>query len=235
MKLPALLIFSLVVAMLGATVSPATPLDSAAHDRTLAAYALGMGRLPNTQEASNPKSLGDQLGQIRDHLQADSTARKTMRTRAEKYAFGPARDKASSTNESNQIFAEVVKEHVQALSQNESAYHAVLTRAYQHVVGRDVYQEEIEYWAGHPTLPYALLVGCIEDWARRNQPGLMNTAGTPAVSINCELLETARLSPEIAKEASEEIALQNDSTVIAPGGGNLKSVGEIRFLVINAR
>ena len=60
---------------------------------------------------------------------------------------------------------------------------------------------EIEYWKRQPALSYALLVGCIEDWARRNRPGLMATTGVASVSVNSAYLATIRLSPGVASPA----------------------------------
>ena len=57
------------------------------------------------------------------------------------------------------------------------------------VIGQ-AHPEEIEYWKNHDTLSFVLLVGCVEDWARRNQPGLMVTAGTPTLIVQSHRFAT---------------------------------------------
>lgn len=80
-----------------------------------------------------------------------------------------------------------------------------------------------------------LLVGCIEDWARRNQPGLMLTAGTTAASVSCVYLRTRRLSPAVAEEAREAAGLEppegHAGRIVAAGCEAVVSVGGIHSAV----
>jgi hypothetical protein len=78
----------------------------------------------------------------------------------------------------------------------------------------------------------------MEDWARRNQPGLMVTSGTPTISINCDYLATVRLSPKVAAEAREGAGLppagDGGTHVIAAGAGAIVSGGRIHFAMAGA-
>ena len=208
------------------------PVQAADHEEaTRAAFAVGLGRAATTAEMHHAGPFGSTLEQLRKRLSTAPEQQREVATRAVNFVFGSSNE---STAVEARLFADAVGEHLANLSQNPSTYQQVLQRAYQHVIGRDVYAEELEYWSKHPTLPYALLVGCIEDWARRNQPGLMNTAGTPTISINCELLATTRTSPELGAEIAKRLRLPEDTPVLNPGGTGIKSSGDIRFVVIEA-
>ncbi|GAB5558813.1 MAG: hypothetical protein SynsKO_04600 [Synoicihabitans sp.] len=235
MKLPAPLGPLVILAALSAVFASATMVETIETDRARAAYALGLGLLPTDAETKGSQTVADHISDIRKSIQSDAMVQAAVHARAYHYTFGVEVGDPSRVDGGNGIFAESVAAHLKTMGEKPSVYRTVLQRAYQHVVGRDVYEEEIAYWSEHPTLPYALLVGCIEDWARRNQPGLMNTSGTPTISINCELLVTARLSPEVAAEAAAWVAEGPGAVIIAPGGETLKSVGDIRFVVAGVR
>ena len=107
------------------------------------------------------------------------------------------------------------------------------------MIDRDIYPEEIAYWKKQGTVPFALLAGAIEDWARRNQPGLMVTAGIAAVSINSIYLTTLQLSPAIATEARQAAGLENGAkpraekhNIVAVGAEPLMSEGGIHFVAV---
>lgn len=124
------------------------------------------------------------------------------------------------------------------LSQNPEAYVAVLQRAYTWTIHRDPYEEELAYWRERPTLSYVLLVGCLEDWGRRNQPGLMVTAGTATISVNCPDLTTLKLSPELAAEvrtALHRAPPANEAwSILAPGADEVVSSGAIPFVAVGS-
>lgn len=207
----------------------------ASAEETQAAYILALGRNATAPEQAQAGGLPATLDHLQNQLKTTANQRQTVAARAARFVYGDASVAPNQPAARDALFATQVGTHLAELAENEAAYLAVLQRVYPYVVGRDIYTEEIEYWAGHPTLPYALLVGCVEDWARRNQPGLMNTAGTPTVSVNCELLETQRLSPELANQVAAVMGLPAATTVLAAGGDSLKSSGDIRFLVIETR
>jgi hypothetical protein len=137
-----------------------------------------------------------------------------------------------------------MEQHLHWLSQRPDDYRQVLDRAYQLVVRRGLYDEEVAYWKPRGTLPFLLLVACIEDWARRNQPGLMLTAGVPTVSVNSLYLATVRLSPEVAEEAraaaglstatTSDFVYASNRTVIASGADSLVAGGRIHFVAAGA-
>ncbi len=212
---------------------PAAP--AAVGEETQAAYIIALGRVATAQEQAQGGGLQATLDHLQDHLATTLDQRQAVAERAALFVYGDASVATNQLAAPDPFFASSVSAHLADLAKNKSAYLAVLQRVYPHVVGRGIYAEEIEYWNAYPTLPYALLVGCVEDWARRNQPGLMNTAGTPTVSVNCELLETVRLSPELATEVAAAMGLPDSTTVLAAGGNSLKSSGDIRFLVVGTR
>jgi hypothetical protein len=130
--------------------------------------------------------------------------------------------------------------HLKWLAEHPAEYEQVINHAYQFLIHRDVYSLELAYWKTHDTLPYSLLVACLESWARRNQPGLMVTSGTLMVSINSDYLTTARLSPAIALEARAAAGLPPmedvanpaafGRNIVAAGAAELVSSGHICFV-----
>lgn len=199
-----------------------------------AALAVGLGTPAAAVTFESGASFEQAIATVQEYV-ADSPAEQAaVAQRAAVFVYGVPGG-IGAENEPSDLFAEQVAAQLATLTGDSEAYEQVLQRAYRHVVGRDVYAEEIAYWGNYPTLPYALLVGCIEDWARRNQPGLMNTAGTPTVSVNCDLLATTRLSPALAKRVATWLDLPDATPVLAPGGAELASSGGIRFLVTGVR
>ena len=86
-------------------------------------------------------------------------------------------------------------------------------------------------------LSYLLLVACIEDWARRNQPGLMVTSGVATASVNCELLTTLHLPPDLVATVRSAMGLPSTpttpaATILAHGAENIVSSGAIPFLLV---
>jgi hypothetical protein len=151
---------------------------------------------------------------------------------------------ASSNPSAVLTYTEWMQRHVQWLAGHPDEYTEVMHRAYRLLLRRDAYVEEIEYWRKQDTLTYVLLVGCVEDWARRNQPGLMVTNGTATVSVNSEFLTTVRLSPVVAAEArsaaglgtteSEEAARSSRQHLLAAGAGKVATGGGIHFAAAGA-
>lgn len=232
-------------------------LPSVAHaspqtERTAAAYLIALGRAPSASELdrwSNQEKLtvGKLVAQLAQNLSQDAAQQHAVRAKAFKDAYGRTpsdTELAASAKSGATTYSALMQHHLDQLAQNRDAYEDVLDRAYQLVVQRGVYPEEIAYWKKHDTLSFALLVGCVEDWARRNQPGLMVTAGTPTVSINSGFLTTVRVSRPIAEEARAAIGLPgantdyysygSSRTVIASGAGNLVAGGPIHFVASGA-
>jgi hypothetical protein len=132
-----------------------------------------------------------------------------------------------------------VQRHIQRLGGNPVEYEQVMHRAYRLHLERDAYAVELDYWRARPALSFVLLAGCVENWARRNQPGLMATAGVPSVSVNSHYLAAVRLSSAVAAEARAAAGLPppGDAAlaaalgrhVVAPGAATIASVGGIHF------
>jgi hypothetical protein len=137
-----------------------------------------------------------------------------------------------------------MQRHLEWLSAHPEEYQMVVGRAYRLVLRRDAYAVEVDYWKRQPVLSFALLAGCIDDWARRNQPGLTATTGVAAVSLNSAYLATVRLSPAVAREARAAAGLTSrrdaalaaaaGRAVVAPGAGEVASVGGIPFAAAGA-
>lgn len=214
-------------------------------ERIAASFLLALGRAPSAEELAHWAQQGDvSIAQLiarhRERLQADPAVQRAVATKAERDAFGRVSPESEvDAAQPPATYTELVQQHLRRLAERPAEYEQVIRRAYQTVVRRDAYDLEFAYWQKHDTLSYTLLVGCVEDWARRNQPGLMVTAGTPTVSINSEYLATIRLSPAIAQEAREAAGWVTATeggfspafgrNLIAPGGAKLVTGGRIAF------
>jgi hypothetical protein len=188
------------------------------------------------------------MARHRQELGQDAAARQGMLTRAARDTFGgitgseprPPVDPAGST------YFDVVQRYLQWLANRPADYEQVIHRAYRTVLQRNAYSIEIDYWKRQPALTFALLVGCVENWAIRNRPGLTATTGLPSISVNSAYLVTVRLSPAVAAEAraavglaalgERTVAAATGRHVIAPGAADIISVGGIHFVAAgNAR
>jgi len=207
--------------------------------RYKAAHLLVFGNLPEKLPDTLPQGGIDNAIEIcRSTLEnASPSEQSAIRDRAWMDTMG------TITDPNNNIEALTYQEHVTVLTnrlvQNPSEYEQVIRRAYPYVIYREAYDEEIAYWKQFPVMGYATLVGCLEDWARRNQPGLMVTGGTPTLSVNCEFLTTLRLNPAIANEVRVFIGLpladsQRPNNVIAIGGESVTSSGGVHFLLVGS-
>ncbi|MBK9989931.1 MAG: hypothetical protein IPP19_04115 [Verrucomicrobia bacterium] len=207
---------------------------------------LALGRAPTPSELSDSaaKSVSELIEHHRQQIQSDATTKRAVIIKACQDAFGhePSEEEIRSWSTDVRTYSELMTQHVKWLAAHPSEYEQVMNRAYQLLIHRDVYSLEIEYWKNHDTLPYALLAACIESWARRNQPGLMVTSGTPTISMNSDYLTTVRLSPAVAAETRTAAKLAPaadvaDPTVfgrnlIAPSAGEIITSGHICFTAI---
>jgi hypothetical protein len=218
--------------------------------RVAASFVLALGRTPTAGEldqwvGQGSLPISDLVSRHRRNLQADPAARRAVVQKAAIDAFG--REPAAGDVEAaraDAIYVDLVQQHLAWLADHPAEYEQVAHRAYRLLLERDAYAVEIEYWKRQPPLSFALLVACVEDWARRNRPGLMATAGTAAASVNSEYLAAVRLSPAVAAEArlaagleplarrAEEAALSTAAGrhVVAPGANSVVSVGGVHFV-----
>ena len=219
-------------------------------ERIAASFVLALGRTPTPAETQDwakqePLSLADLVARHRQQLQNDAAAQRAVTVKASQDALGRA--PAGSDLEAGSgggTYAELMRSHLQWLAEHPADYEQVVHHAYRRLLQRDAYSIEIDYWKRQPALSFVLLVGCIEDWARRNQPGLMATTGTAAVSVNSAYLATVRLSPSVAAEAraiaglvpAEGAAMASAAGrhLAAPGAGHVASVGGIHFTAAGA-
>jgi hypothetical protein len=179
---------------------------SDASERIQVSFMLAHGRPPSPAEltqwsTASLASVTDLLNRHRMELRNDPGAHQAVLRRAYQDTFGQSATTRAFTGEPDVVlYHEWVTRHLQLLAQEPAAYAAVIQRAYQLVLGREAYDLEVAYWNRQSPLSFALLVGCVEDWARRNQPGLMVTGGTATVSTSSEYLITLRVSPAVAAE-----------------------------------
>lgn len=220
------------------------------EERVAASFVLALGRTPSADEirrwaAEDSTPLVGYLARHRQQLRADASAERAVILKASVDAFGRAPSEEESRSLSGAgIYADLMLRHLQWLAGHPVDYLQVMNRAYQRLLKRDAYSVEIEYWTRQPVLSFALLAGCIEDWARRNQPGLMATTGVASVSVNSPWLATARLSPGVAAEAraaaglvtagDRALTLALGRTLVAPGAERVASVGGIFFVAAGA-
>jgi hypothetical protein len=215
------------------------------EERIAASFVLALGRSPTPVETEQWAKEGtlpaaDLMARHRRQLQSDSVAARAVIVKASRDAFGRAPSEAEIKDLSGgATYTELMQRHIQWLGDHAAEYEQIMNRAYQLLLQRDAYSVEIDYWKHQPTLSFALLVGCIDDWARRNRPGLTATTGVVAVSVNSDYLDAVRLSPAVAVEAraaaglepidDPTLALAGGRTLVAPGADHIVSVGGIHF------
>jgi hypothetical protein len=219
--------------------------SAAQEERVAASFVLALGRTPTAAETDQwvkqePMSLADLMARHLQQLQGDPAAARAVTARAGWDTLGRAPGEGDPVGASDVgTYTDLMQRSLRWLADHPSEYEQVLNRAYRLVLQRDVYSIETDYWKRQPVLSFALLAGCIDDWARRNQPGLMATAGVASVSVNSAYLATIRLSPAIAAEARMAAGLLPAGgvpdasalgrNVVAPGAGEVASVGGIHF------
>ena len=189
--------------------------------------------------------MADLISRHREALRRDAAAGRAVAVKAGQDAFGRAPSEIELVRLSDgEIYAEIVYRHIQGLAASREEYERVVHRAYRLHLQRDAYTVELEYWRARPALSFVLLAGCVENWARRNQPGLMATAGVPSVSVNSPYLVTVRLSPAVTAEARASAGLARPGQpalaaalgrhIVAPGAGAVASVGGVHFAAAGA-
>lgn len=215
------------------------------RERIAASFVLALGRIPSPKEMEDavnaPPKVAELLARHREHLRRNGDARAAVAAKAMLDAFGPgATVPTGASADHAAIYTERLAGHVEWLAAHPAEYDATIHRAYRLVLERNAYDVELDYWRRQPALPFALLAACIDDWARRNQPGLTATTGVAAVSVNSPYLETVRLSPAVAAEARAAAGLPPaddralgatpDRHVVAAKAARLVSVGGIHFV-----
>lgn len=243
-----LFLLPLLAFVLSAGITLGAQSSSAAQtERVAASFVLALGRTPTAAEASawsqnESGNVSDLIAKHRQQLQADSAQRRVVAEKACEDALGRKATEAELTGWTSEprTYTELMKQHLAWLKDHPADYEKVLAQAYQVVVRREVYPTEIAYWKKRDTLPYLLVVGCVEDWAHRNSPGLMETTGTPTIAPYCRYLTSVSLTPSIAEEARAAAGLMPaepfDSrsargfTVVAVGAEQIVGAGRVHFV-----
>jgi hypothetical protein len=237
-------IFSSLVllAALSSTIVPAFAVSEAQNERINAAFVLALGRAPTAAES-------ERWGKEEKLLIADLVARLQAqgesavdRACADAFGRGPTDAERQAWAAGRPTYTALMKQHVQWLAGHPEEYAKVIGRSYQLVLGRAPIDLEITYWQAQPPLSFVLLNGCIENWARRNAPGLTVTSGRATVSVNSEWLTGIRLSPAVAAEAraaaglfpagDAHLAAATGRNVVAAGAGGVDSAGGIHFVAV---
>jgi hypothetical protein len=218
----------------------------AQNERVAASFVLARGRVPAPAEvdawaASATSAFSELLARHEQQLGADQSERQAVARKAGVDAFGVGPDRIpGGAPAAAGTYLQLMRRHLEWLGSHPDGYAEVVQRAYRRVLRREAYAPELEYWARQPVLPFALLAACIDDWARRNQPGLTVTSGPAAVNVNSPYLVTVRLSPAIAAEVRAAAGFERPRNpalgyhVVAPGAGRVASVGSIHFVAAGA-
>jgi hypothetical protein len=239
----------LVLALL-ATVVPALAQNTAQDEIISASTMIAFGRPAEAGEFANSlhanKTLPELLKAHAENLKRDPALQQRIDARALVDAFGPdplspAAKRAQAENSPGGTYTEQLRRHIATLAANPDEYQRVINRAYRLVIRRDAYPEEFAYWKNYGTLPYVALVGAIENWALRNQPGLMVTTGTPSIAVTSRFLRTQRVSLAVANEARTQLGLpvwtdvarqhNPGRNIVAVGAKDIESVGGVHFLL----
>lgn len=228
------------VAALALTSAFAASSPAVQQERVAASFILAQGRAPSADEAAKwagaDAPVSDLIAKHRQQLSSDAAAKRAVVAKSYADAFGRPAKADELAAAASGTYTELMQQHVKSLAANAGEYEKVLSRVYQLVVRRDVYPEEIAYWKKYDVQSFTVLVGCVDNWVRRNQPGLMVTAGPTAVSVNCVYLTTARLSPAVAAEARTAAGLGAPADaaagnhVLAAGAEKIISDGRIHFV-----
>lgn len=213
--------------------------QGAAGANVSAASVLVLGRLPLPAELPPVSaSLNDEIGRLRQRVLHEPALRRAMLAQSCRDAFGrEASDAELADPAASPSYTEEMSRHLQVLASHADEFEQVIRRAYQVVIHREPYAEEVAYWKKGGPLTFVLLVGGVDGWARRNQPGLMVTGGVPTLSINCVYLTTVRLSAAEAAQALSAFDRGNGGAatgsaqhVIAAGGERLATSGGMYFV-----
>jgi hypothetical protein len=222
------------------------PFQSAPDERVAASFVLARGRAPVPAEIEAwavpaASAFSAMMARHAQQLGADQGEQRAVALKAEFDAFGthgggPPADAQTAGG----TYLERMRRHLDWLGSHPEGYTQVIQRAYRLVLRREAYPPELGYWARQPVLPFALLAACIDDWARRNQPGLTVTSGPAAVNVNSPYLVTVRLTPALAAEVRAAAGFERPRNaalgyhVVAPGAGRVGSVGGIHFVAAGA-
>lgn len=202
-------------------------------ERTTAAHLIAFGRAP-TAIAAPTSTLAEQVAQQRTELKSDASLRERTARAAWRDAWGeePSRESLRQETATAHTYAERLQRHLARQADSPNETRAMIHRAYRLAVHREAYDEEFAYWQPHGPLTFVALVACLEDWARRNQPGLMVTAGAPTVPVRSKFVRLLPLSPAIAAEMRAALSLAETNRVIAFVAAELAAPGKMHLALV---
>jgi hypothetical protein len=190
-----------------------------------------------TSVSANPLAM--QLERHRAELRSNDDARARTARAAWLDAFGraPSATELQAEAALSLTYSERLQRHLARLHAEPDECRAVIHRAYRLVVQRDAYAEEFDYWRPHGVRSFVVLVACIEDWARRNRPGLMVTAGNPTVPARSRFVTIMPLTPALATEARALLAFDvaaaaDASRVLAVGAERVATPGGMHLAIV---
>ncbi len=213
--------------------------------RAAVAWIQVFGEIPATaaiEQTAKGGSIPAIAAALRQQLGRNEAAAREVAERAWADTFGPSRPFETGESSGPVSYLELVGAHLESLQTAPQNRRALIDAAYTAVLGRQAYDIEHDYWLGRPPIPFLLVTACLDDWARRNQPGLMATAGPPCIPVDSRRIRTLRLAPAIATEARAllhgdasdgALALARGESVLAPGAAGIISVGGIPFLAVS--
>ena len=219
------------------------------QERVAASFILAQGRSATAAELQEWQQLGELsvselLARHRQTISKDATTRAQVQEKAARDAYGDPKAAQTAVAGAEVLYAGQLTANVNALSRDAAAYERVMERAYRDVLQRAPFPEELTYWKEQGAVSYVMMIACIENWARRNAPGLMVTVGEPSTAHNSDHLATVRLSPAVADEARAAIGLPTQGersvqfarnrNVIAPGAERIAAVGGTHFVAAGA-
>lgn len=238
-------LFLVAVVAAGALFAPAFGQTTPQEQRIQAAYELTLGRPATAEQVAELDKLGTLsvkalIEQLRQGLTPERIREVVIKAGADAFGRAPNAVEIAAVG-GDKDYAQLIEQHLQWLMLNRAVYEQVVRRAYQRVLDRDPYPDEVQYWQVRPVTSYVLLVGCVNDWALRNAPGLMETTGTAAIAANSRYLATTILSPAVAAEVRDAtgllapnpvLAVAADRNIVAPGGTWVLSVRGIPFVAV---
>lgn len=191
-------------------------------------YLLSFGKLPSQAETNywmGQNLSGDVLKNLvenhRNYLQGNPSLKKDMIRRSFKNVYGrtPSESEVNQNMSQNYNYSDWIKNHMAWLRKSGTDYENVIKFAYQNVMGRQSYANEVSYWKNNGATAYYLLAACVDNCKR--------TSGSGACAKNVVgngLLDQIKVADVVAKQTASLIG-QAGGNVISAGGGNVVSAG----------
>lgn len=207
------------------------------RERIQTSYMFTFGRAPQEGEITywqgrnDATSIAQMVNFHKDYIKTNRSANNEVITKAYLDALGrkPEQGELDYWAKGNNSYVELMKNHISWLSGNPAEYEKVIRRSYQLVLNRTPDGTEINHWKSQGVFSYALLVGCHEDWKRRNNnnTSAKKTSGASQIPSGSAFVALVPVSNTIATEARSFAGLvaAGGGNLVAAGGGNLVAAG----------